>query len=482
MDYVQEFEYSMFLMDKMEEQAAMEHFVQECYILSEETMTLADLKALNEATGIGQRIKDLWAKFMKFLRTVWDKFVHVMDQLVLKDQEYLKKHEKTIKNKPVQLASVDMQNYDEGVKRISSVNHPQLKPDMLDDEKLLASKANFIDSLNLAGITGKDEEIFTSKCKNFFLGGEKTLTIPGNTLNMTDLYDYCYDYKTVTSKVLANNKKSFEDNMNIINNKINSLERDEKAAEAQAKAAEQKQKNDQAREKAEAERQKAADGAEAVKNFANQKKEESKEESARFDIFGREMVLSEVNNQYITELKINKTPSNSSSQANTQAPSNPENDNKKLSNSIARVSVDADKVDARALNKSQTAEEQKELLTKLSVYKDVCGTMFTSKMTAAEQIYKDYMKIIEAHVNSYAGDNGETKETTAKDGTDYRNELKKIIDKNETAIRNYVKNLDPNNNADVEKFQNWFSGIISSEGYKGEVALDFKGFMAAAKG
>lgn len=483
MNYVQEFEYSNFLMNKMEEQSAMEHFVHECYILSEETMTIADLKSLNEATGIGQRIKDMWAKFIKFIKTVWDKFVHIMDQLILKDQTYLKKHETTIKNKPVQLESVDMQNYPEGIKRIANIGITPLDNALLQDKDALASKANLIDHIKLPGITGKDEEIFTSKCKDFFLGGEKMITITGANLNMTDMYNYCYDYKTKTSKILAADKKAFEDSMNRITNIVNSLDTEAKKAEAQQKAAEQKAEADKqaAQKAAEVEKQKAADGKEAVKNFIDQGKEQESKEESVFNLFGNEKVFSEFHNQYITELKIN-TSSKSSSQT-TQTSSNPSNDNKKLSNNISTtIYAGDDTVKASAQAGIETSEKQKEILDKLNVYKSVFGTVFTSKMTAAEKIYKDYMKIIEAHVKSYAGDGGETKEATAKDGTDYRSELKKIIDDHETDIRNYVKDLDPNNAADVEKFQTWLNGVITSSGYKGQAVVNVKTLMSAAKG
>lgn len=483
MNYVQEFEYSNFLMNKMEEQSAMEHFVHECYILSEETMTIADLKSLNEATGIGQRIKDLWAKFMKFLKTVWEKFVHVMDQLILKDQEYLKKHEKTIKNKPVQFQSVeDIQNYPEGLKRIANTNIVSLDNALLNDKTALASKANFIDYIKLPGITGKDEEIFSSKCKDFFLGGEKIITINGANLNMTDMYNYCYDYKNKTSKILAADKKALEDNMNRITNIVNSLDTEAKKAEAQQKAAEQKAEaeNQAAKKAAEAEKQKAADGKEAVKNFIDQGKEQDSKKEAVFNLFGDEKVFSEFHNQYITELKINNASKTSSQ--NTQSSSNPSEDNKKLSNNISTtVYADDDTVKASAQAGIETSEKQKEILDKLNVYKSVYGVMFTSKMTAAETIYKEYMKIIEAHVKSYAGDS-ETKEVTAKDGEDYRHELKKIIDDHEADIRNYVKDLDPNNAADVEKFQTWLNGVITSSGYKGQAVVNVKTLMSAAKG
>ena len=50
----------------------------------------------------------------------------------------------------------------------------------------------------------------------------------------------------------------------------------------------------------------------------------------------------------------------------------------------------------------------------------VCRTIITAKWTAAEQIAKDYMAIIRAHVRSYVGNDKDTTDNiSTKKGTKY---------------------------------------------------------------
>ena len=62
----------------------------------------------------------------------------------------------------------------------------------------------------------------------------------------------------------------------------------------------------------------------------------------------------------------------------------------------------------------------------ISKWITVCRTIITAKWTASEQIAKDYMALIRAHVRSYVGTKEDKADNqAAKQGTNYQKDREK---------------------------------------------------------
>jgi hypothetical protein len=90
---------------------------------------------------------------------------------------------------------------------------------------------------------------------------------------------------------------------------------------------------------------------------------------------------------------------------------------------VAKVSGSYDRSDPDAVNKAAdaakgatvTGENNSQKINNLNKaadkWKTVCNSFISAKLTAYEQIAKDYMEIIRAHVRSYGGQDLKNKET-----------------------------------------------------------------------
>ena len=446
MDYAREFEYSMYTLRKMEEQSAMEHFVKECFILANESSSIADLKALNEASGFGERVKEAWEKFKAFIKKLWGKFINNMDKFFLKDVDYLKKHKDIILNKPMK-REITMQDYHNGTINIGKTGVPALSEQMLDGGDL-ASKEAFVKKLNIPGVTSSENDAFKTECKNYFLGGPEMKAYSGSDINMTDLYNYCIDYKNKTSVILKNQEEAFNSSTNAINNKINKLEKEK--AEAN-KATEQKSEENKNNTQ-----DTAADSTKSQETNTQGQGTGSGETPKTGDASGPESfwfggnlsAYSEVYNAYITEDGEQKMTIGKAG----DGPATSGGESKRLSANI--VAKKGEDINDDQMKNAVDKQKIEDLNNKIGVYRDVCGMVFASKITAAEQIYKDYMKIIRAHVSDYAGEEDKEKSRTATAETDYRSELQKVISANETELIKAAEGKNPNNENDVNAVRN----------------------------
>ena len=198
--------------------------------------------------------------------------------------------------------------------------------------------------------TLKDSNItFKELCNIAFRGSEDEMNIPAKTLNMTDMYNYCIAYN-------ANIKKT--------------IEADSKNLQAAAKDAEAK---------------------------VQQLQRESKNEST--DLFGEDSYKSLLfENFYLTEAVDIKAGTPTTPTPNTSGEAKDTKDPGKAYSSTS----------GEAKGITDEVKNLEEGLKKVQLYVKLVGEIMTSKMSSAENAYKDYMQIIRAHVKDHVG----SKDTT----------------------------------------------------------------------
>ena len=412
-EYENAHSYEMFLLHERQAQIDMERYVNEAIVFTEGVNIADNMAIINE--GFIESVKEKLNKVAAFLKKMWAKFMEIMNRLVRTNNSYLTKYKDVIlKTKFADDDTADMYDWKVGKANImTNVIIP------INDEKQLldamSSKDNFIGKYFGNVVKGyKPPYDFSDACKAYFRGGEDIKTYDAAELNgfIKDMYDYCIQYGEKTKDLLQKDYDSF---MNTASNLM------DKFLTAQKKA----QNNTTA----------------APDNNGGQQQVQNN--SAIWD---DELFYSSIYEGFVTEdYKVNDRRSTSANspanqeerdkrqadamQANAQQNA-PEDDNKetpkgngstvKVNNNNQQQSKNKIATDKSTLNNIKTdgngeSEEQiKALGNAVSDYVDVMNIYLTTRMSAAEAMYKDFMQLIRYHVSQNAGVKDNTKATVGK--------------------------------------------------------------------
>lgn len=355
----------LFLQERSMEQYMLEKSIAEALVISEGTDVYNRIVSLNE--GAFDKIKQGFKKIIEFIKKIFAKFVSTMDEWFKKDSEYLKKYKDIILNKPLKEATYTMPNYANGIKNLTTVkvpyfNYQQMKDDWLTDENQFAEKV--FAGKSPAALASQN---FSENCKMIFRGSEKDIDYTQDQINMTDLYNYCLEFEKM-KKVITDDQKTINNSSLAIDKLIDQLESEYG--------------------------QKPATPTSSTEGNAEG---EAKSESVYSFLYGR----------YITEAdddkadgKIDIKPSAAGKGSQTAAANTQNIDDKTKAD-------DKDSLQKSAANKSELDEVRK----KLSTYSSCCSTLFSTKLSVAQEIYKNYMLIITNHVKNYVGTNDKSTKT-----------------------------------------------------------------------
>ena len=210
-DYMQENAYRQYLANKAEVQHKLSLMVHEATIIVDEesdyASKLGQLMSIQE--GVTDSISDAWTKFKNFLGKMWAKFTEFLSRTINSDKNYLDKYKDIILNKKFQLDSVELDgDYKVGINRLSTytINTPNPRdiegyPAENSAENLKLVQKKFFSEYN-----GSIE--FSDFCKNYFKGSrdgkENRMQLTEANVNMTDLFNYCYNYQKIHSTLNKN--------------------------------------------------------------------------------------------------------------------------------------------------------------------------------------------------------------------------------------------------------------------------------------
>lgn len=411
-DYTKEFEYASFLMESLENQKSMERYIQECCIISEGTEVFERIQALNE-----NKVTDAFKKFVEWFKGLIAKFIEKLTGFVASDKKYLDKYKDIILGKKFKITST-MPEYFTGLKRINNTTVPDLN---------YQAQANLLAGQNqeFAQSIIKDEKYdpakfdsFSDFCKGYFQGSREAREFKEAelTANVRDMYDFCYDIKTITQKI---NK-----DLAIVTKAGNWVEQ---------------------------ELSKVSKANEANRTANNITTQESYTYS---EVYGRYITEADEKDGKLAGASVNKPEEKPS----TTTP----NDGKKLSDNIKNTDFeknDKNQTVAKITDKDEKMAADQDITTisnNIKVYNSVCGDVLTAKLTICEKIRSDFMKIIRAHVASYIGktdDRGDNN-NSKPEGTDYRN----LSDEDKKKLENAKKQYD-SVNGDQQKQQNVIKNI-----------------------
>ena len=409
-EYENAHSYQMFLLHERQAQIDMERYVNEAIVFTEGVNVADNMAIINE--GFIESIKEKLNKVAAFLKKMWAKFMEIMNRLVRTNNSYLVKYKDVIlKTKFADDDSADMYAWKVGKANIlTNVIIP------INDEKQLLDamsyKDNFIGKYFGNVVKGyKPPYDFNDACKAYFRGGEDVKTYNAAELNafIKDMYDYCIQYGDKTKDLLQKDYDSFMKTASDLMNKfLNAQKKAQNTPPAQN------------------------DGQQQVQNNSA--------------IWDDELFYSSIYEGFVTEdYTVNDKRSTSANnpanqeerdkrqadamQANAQQ--NAPEDNKetpkgngstvKVNNNDQQQSQPANKVatDKTTLNNvkpqdGQSEEQLKALGNAVSDYVDVMNIYLTTRMSAAEAMYKDFMQLIRYHVSQNVGVKDNAKATVGK--------------------------------------------------------------------
>jgi hypothetical protein len=334
----------------------------------------SNIRAVQEAS-LSDKIKSKWKKFVAFIKGLAAKFIESISNILLDEKDYLEKYKDIIlKKRPKE----DMEysytgDYKKGINRLIVTEVPLFDYQKYKKELEAEENSDLINKImsGKEGFSYDDSKTLDELFKDYFLAyDEGQQEGKFSDLNMTDIYNFCYNFNKVKG---------------IVDKDISRLEASTRAVESTINKSINSTGN--------------AEGANT--NGDNNNAEESpKEESAIF----RE-----------------ETNGDNGGNDNSGGNNDPKPEGLKISQSTSAASKMGSTANRDTDAENQTAERGAEAAKKDNKEADdiskaadkwisVCRPLIAAKLTACQQIAKDYMDIIRAHVRSYGGTDKKDKE------------------------------------------------------------------------
>lgn len=339
-----EFKYKTYLESLSRNQSDIIRYTSVCACL--ESGDFDRINMINEAAM--DSIKNAIKKIIEAIRGLWRKFAERANEILTTDLAYLSKYKDTIQKNAPKSKEITWYNYDLTalVTELPIFKYDDKMKNWLDsDDAKSTFFTTFLPSLNVKS-NDDTKEAFEERIR-----GENQVEVDGKNIDIKGkLYNYCVDYKKTVEKIMKN-----RDNMDKAEAEINKIigQMSTKFKEAPNTEPEDK---------------------------TNLKQEEIIPTESFVHKYGK--YFTEADKQTIG--KASKEVS-SGTTVSTNTPS------------LAKNTADT-------LNTSVATKGEYENLDKATVYFRCCGDMIAAQLTVAQEIQKNYMAIIRAHVRDYVAD------------------------------------------------------------------------------
>jgi len=393
--YMHESAYESYIQQKIDSENKLALAMREAMVLSE--ADYSNIRVLQEAK-LGDKLKAKWKQFVAFIKGLAAKFMESMTNILLNEKDYLEKYKDIIlRKKPKENLNYSYTgNYTNGINRIINTelevfNYETYKAQLNADgvgplvEKLVN---NFkYDS------SGKDT--LAEQLKNYYLDiddGQKEGKF--SELNFTDMYNFCYNFAKIK---------------NVVDKDIQRLEASTKAIEQEiTKAIKDAGANPNTQDDSNDSNQSNDTTQNNTEN--NNNSSVGKQESGAIRGY-RKAIWEAEDSDKPQGLKI--TSADVSSKVRTT--NDRDTDTEKAAAASGVTAAKDSKDPTKAINDAA------------SKWISVCNPIISAKWTACQQIAKDYMAIIRAHVRSYGGQdkNDKTGNTAPQQGTEYAKDSEK---------------------------------------------------------
>lgn len=403
MDYIEELNYSLFLCNRVKDDILNEAIVMECVLKSQGERNTQTMRIVNE--GFIDKAKALLLKIANKIGTIWKKFLESMDRTFKNTNGYLMKYKDIILRKKFdESATLTMYDYETGMEKmkrakVEKFNYETMKDKLESEEKFQAS----LSWVNFSSTVDKNK--FEDKLKSLFRGGEKEKTFKGSDLNMSNIFDYCINYKNL--------KKELQSDIDIISEST-------KEALALIETIEEELEEKESKE----EKNESGIYTDTFYSFIN-------ELDITSDTKDGDSVSSVDKKLPSGEIRSDDAKSFAGSNKNI---SDEEDDaaKKREESNKKHIETDMTKEDKDENGKDkERAQKIKEIQDRIQVYDTVCGKVLAVKQTICEEIFREYMSIIKYHVKYNLGKEKDSESNKTQDSyKDYSYNDKKKKDNN----------------------------------------------------
>lgn len=415
-------EYQIFLNESVLEDAKLKRFIGETFLLGTKENSIENIQSLEE--GVADSIKNGIMKLLNAIATIWRKFVESVNTLVKSDKPYLEKYKDLILNKEVVSGTFTMYDYPTALKSVlNNATVPQFNFEQMqahlgsDDDFVKTYFGNFASTYN-----SEDEQhsnlraILVQK----FRGSDQEIPVPSNKLNMTDIFNFCYNYQSIQQAIQkdiktvsdgAKNGLKLLDDAVANNANTQPVQNNQQQTNTQQNTT---QNNTQSAKPANTQTNNNAGG--TPKPTGNNNTKATGESTIYKPLDLRRCYYSPVYESYLIELDFqpNGAPSTNNNPTgvkktyatpgantnNTQAPTQP-NTNSNAINTAAQ---------------GKTDDELDKIRDGINRYLRICNIFLKAKQDVYTEIYKTYMIIIRYQVRSNLKNAG-AKDTTGNKDT-----------------------------------------------------------------
>ena len=404
MDYIEELNYSLFLCNRVKDDILNEAIVMECVLKSQGERNTQTMRIVNE--GFADKAKALLLKIANKIGTIWKKFLESMDRTFKNTNGYLMKYKDIILRKKFdESATLTMYDYETGMEKMKRAKVDKFNYETMKDK--LESEEKFQSNLPWANFSSTvDKNKFEDKLKSLFRGGEKEKTFKGSDLNMSNIFDYCINYKNL--------KKELQSDIDIISEST-------KEALALIETIEEELEEKESKE----EKNESGIYTDTFYSFIN-------ELDITSDTKDGDSVSSVDKKLPSGEIRSDDAKSFAGSNKNI---SDEEDDaaKKREESNKKHIETDMTKEDKDENGKDkERAQKIKEIQDRIQVYDTVCGKVLAVKQTICEEIFREYMSIIKYHVKYNLGKEKDSESNKTQDSyKDYSYKDKKEITNND---------------------------------------------------
>lgn len=393
-NYIYESAYESYIQTKISNEERLKDMINSKLSIKIESTVILEAKA-------GDKIKSKWNKLIEFIKGICSKFMESMSNILLSEKEYLEKYKDIIlKKKPKEdLKYSYTGDYAVGIDRLIKTECPVFNyatfSEDLKQEGDGAVVKKIMSKSGQSGFTFDEGQTLAEQFKAYFTAADKGQS-DGNfsTLNMTDLYNFCYNFEQI-KKIVSTDQKHLEQSTGAIDTAIK---------EEIRKAGEQTT-TDQTDNSQQQTQQTGNQGGQ---------QEGAMLEDGQNGNGQQQQSGSNGNQQKPQKLQITQNTN-----AVSQMSSYGNGDKKNLSDEEVKKGAEGGAAEADGQDANDAINKITEMTDK---WVRVCRALIASKLTACEQISRDYMDIIRAHVRSYGGKDLKNKEDdkAPQKGTNYR--------------------------------------------------------------
>ena len=389
--YIYSLHYNEYIENKIKNEEALARQVGQYIPVNE--AAYKNIRAITEAKAT-DRIKNKMQKIGQFIKNLIGKFMEAMTHILLDEKEYLEKYKDIIlKKRPKDGMKYSYTgDYDKAINRCINTTVPvfnyathatALKQDGNGAiVKLIMHDKEFT-------YDESDSEALSTQFKEYFLASENDKESSGDfsELNFTNMYNFCYNFKKIEEMTKKDQNYITQSTTAIVN------------------AANQRIKDNAAAKPASTE-------AKPPSETSEEQPKQNVDASFRFD-YGNYFIEAEDKPKSGVVVTDDTKKEEDNASKNTNAVSQMGS----TTTNHEKLSDDAAKANA-AGSDGETEDEMYKIGDKFTT---VCNTLIAAKCTAVQQIAKDYMTIIRAHVKSYVGNtDNKADDRTAKAGTNYQ--------------------------------------------------------------